>query len=59
MIKHKKQEFFEHKILNSYEQKALEFHQTIKLFKKDCHEPKVLIDEYPTPAKLNSFFLKV
>ena len=35
------------------------FFKTIKLLKKDCHEPKVLIDEYPTPAKLNSFFVKV
>ena len=52
MIKHKKQEFFEHKILSSYEKKPREFNQTIKLLKKDCHEPKVLIDEYPTP-KLN------
>ena len=59
MIKHKKQEFFEHKNLNSYEKKPREFDQTIKLLKKDCHEPKVIIDEYPTPAKFNSFFVKV
>ena len=59
MIKHKKQEFCKHKILNSYEKKPRDFYQTIKLLKKDCQEPKVLIDEYPTSAKFNSFFVKV
>ena len=58
MIKHKKQEFFEHKILNSYEKKPREFYQTVKKL-KDCHEPKIHIDKYPTPAKFNSFFVKV
>ena len=59
MIKHKKHEFFEHKILSSYEKRPREFYQIIKLLKKDCHETKALIGNYPTPAKFNSFFVRI